>query len=139
MATRLPPLNALRAFEVAARHGGFTLAARELHVTPAAVSHQIKSLESHLDVELFHRLPRGLEITEAGRKLLPQLTRGFDHFARAVDGLSPGGLAGPLTISTAPSFATLWLGAAPGQLPARLPGCRGLSAGEGGAAGSQPW
>jgi len=109
MSTRLPPLNALRAFEVAARHGGFTRAARELHVTPAAVSHQIKSLESHLDVELFRRLPRGLEITEVGRKLLPQLTRGFDHFARAVDGLSPGGLAGPLTISTAPSFATLWL------------------------------
>ena len=82
MATRLPPLHALRAFEVAARCGGFTRAARELHVTPAAVSHQIKSLESHLGVELFRRLPRGLEITEAGRKLLPQLTRGFDHFAR---------------------------------------------------------
>jgi LysR family glycine cleavage system transcriptional activator len=109
MSLRLPPLNALRAFEVAARRGGFTSAARELHVTPAAVSHQIKTLESHLDVELFRRLPRGLEITEAGRQLLPQLTRGFEHFARAVDGLGAGGLAGKLTINTASSFAGLWL------------------------------
>ena len=75
MSQRLPPLNALRAFEVAARHGGFTSAARELYVTPAAVSHQIKALESHLDVQLFLRLPRGLEITEAGRQLLPPYFR----------------------------------------------------------------
>ncbi len=109
MTIRLPPLNALRAFEVAARRGGFTGAARELHVTPAAVSHQIKSLESYLNVELFQRLPRGLEITEAGRQLLPQLTRGFEHFARAVDGLGAGGIAGPLRVNTAPSFAALWL------------------------------
>jgi LysR family glycine cleavage system transcriptional activator len=109
MATRLPPLNALRAFETSARCGGFTSAARELHVTPAAVSHQIKSLESHLGVELFRRLPRGLQITEAGRQLLPNLTMGFDHFARAVEDLGAGGLAGPLTVSTAPSFASLWL------------------------------
>jgi LysR family glycine cleavage system transcriptional activator len=106
---RLPPLNALRAFEVAARRGGFTNAARELHVTPAAVSHQIKTLESHLDVQLFRRLPRGLELTEAGRQLLPQLSRGFHHFARAIEGLGAGGLAGPLTINTVPSFAALWL------------------------------
>lgn len=105
----MPPLNALRAFEVAARRGGFTSAARELHVTPAAVSHQIKTLESHLNVQLFRRLPRGLEITESGRQLLPQLTRGFEHFTRAVDGLGSGELAGPLTINTAPSFAALWL------------------------------
>jgi LysR family glycine cleavage system transcriptional activator len=109
MAARLPPLNALRAFEVAARRGGFTSAARELHVTPAAVSHQIKTLESHLDVQLFRRLPRGLALTETGRQLLPQLSRGFEHFARAVEGLSTGGLAGPLTINTAPSVAALWL------------------------------
>lgn len=109
MVARLPPLNALRAFEVAARRGGFTAAAGELHVTPAAVSHQIKALESHLAVQLFRRLPRGLELTEAGRQLLPQLSRGFEHFARAVEGLAAGGLAGALTINTAPSFATLWL------------------------------
>lgn len=109
MATRLPPLNALRTFEAAARRGGFTSAARELHVTPAAVSHQIKTLESHLDVQLFRRLPRGLEITEAGRQLLPHLTRGLDHFARAVEELGTGDIAGPLKINTAPSFAGLWL------------------------------
>lgn len=109
MTPRLPPLNALKAFEVAARRGGFTSAAKELHVTPAAVSHQVKTLESHLRIPLFRRLPRGLEITEAGRQLLPQLSRGFEHFARAVEGLGSGELAGPLTINTAPSFATLWL------------------------------
>ena len=109
MSARLPPLNALRAFEVAARRGGFSRAAEELHVTPAAVSHQIKSLESHLGVTLFRRLPRGLELTESGRQLLPQLSRGFEHFARGVEGLSASGLAGPLTVNTAPSFAALWL------------------------------
>lgn len=109
MAIRLPPLNALRAFETAARCGGFTAAARELHVTPAAVSHQIKTLEGYLGVELFRRLPRGLAITETGRQLLPHVTKGFDHFARAVEDLGAGGLAGPLVLSTAPSFATLWL------------------------------
>ena len=94
---------------MAARRGGFTSAAEELHVTPAAVSHQVKTLEIHLDIELFRRLPRGLELTEAGRELLPQLSRGFDHFARALGGLTAGGLSGKLTISAAPSFATLWL------------------------------
>ena len=78
---RLPPLNSLKAFEVAARRGGFVAAAEELNVTPAAVSHQVKTLESYLDIELFRRLPRGLELTESGRELLPELSRGFDHFA----------------------------------------------------------
>ena len=106
---RLPPLNSLRAFEVAARRGGFIGAAEELHVTPAAVSHQVKALESYLDIPLFRRLARGLELTEAGRELLPQLSRGFDHFARAIGGLSGGELTGKLKVSAAPSFATLWL------------------------------
>ena len=64
---RLPPLNALRAYEVAARHLSFALAARELHVTPAAISHQIKGLEDFLDHRLFRRLKRGLELTRAGQ------------------------------------------------------------------------
>ena len=109
MTTRLPPLNSLRAFEVAARRGGFTGAAEELHVTPAAISHQVKTLESYLDIQLFRRLPKGLELTEAGRELLPQLSRGFDHFARAMGSLTSGQLSGRLTISAVPSFATLWL------------------------------
>lgn len=106
---RLPPLNSLRAFEAAARRGGFIGAAEELHVTPAAVSHQVKSLESYLDIQLFRRLPKGLELTAAGHELLPQLTRGFDHFARAVGSLTGGELRGRLIVSAAPSFATLWL------------------------------
>ena len=106
---RLPPLNALRAFEVSARRGGFTSAAEELSVTPAAVSQQVKLLESYLDVELFRRLPRGLELTDTGRELLPQVSRGFDHFARAIGGLTRGELKGRLTVGAIPSFSSLWL------------------------------
>ncbi len=106
---RLPPLNSLRAFEVSARRGSFVSAADELSVTPAAVSHQIKTLEAFLDVELFRRLPRGLELTETGRELLPQLSRGFDHFERGIGGLKKGGLAGRLIVSAMPSFTNLWL------------------------------
>ena len=106
---RLPPLNALKAFEAAARRGGFVAAADELHVTPAAVSHQVKTLESYLEIQLFRRLPKGLELTEAGRELLPELTRGFDYFARALGSLTAGELTGKLTIRVLPSFATLWL------------------------------
>ena len=106
---RLPPLNALRAFEVSARLGSFVAAADELSVTPAAVSHQVKSLEHSLNVMLFRRLSRGLELTENGRELLPELSRGFDHFERAVGGLQKGSLSGRLTVSAMPSFATLWL------------------------------
>jgi LysR family glycine cleavage system transcriptional activator len=106
---RLPPLNALRAFEVAARLGGFAVAAQELHVTPAAVSYQIKSLEDTLGMELFHRLPRGIQLTSAGQELLPDIAKGFANFARGVGGLRGGQLAGKLTINVAPSIATLWL------------------------------
>ncbi len=85
-------------------------AAEELHVTPAAVSHHVKTLESYLDVALFRRLPRkGVELTPAGRELLPELSMGFAHFARGVGGLAGGGLTGRLSISALPSFATLWL------------------------------
>ncbi len=106
---RLPPLKSLKAFEVAARRGGFVAAADELNVTPAAVSHQVKTLESYLEIELFRRLPKGLELTESGRELLPELSKGFDHFARALGSLTAGELTGKLNISVLPSFATLWL------------------------------
>lgn len=106
---RLPPLNSLRAFEAAARLGGFAVAAEELNVTPAAISHQVKSLEGHLNVQLFHRMARGLVLTNAGQELLPNISRGLGHFARAVGALSGGELAGPLVISAMPSFATFWL------------------------------
>jgi LysR family glycine cleavage system transcriptional activator len=109
LAARIPSLNALRVFEAAARHGGFASAAEELNVTPAAVSHQVKTLESQLEVALFVRHPRGLELTGAGRKLLPQLTRGLDHLARAVGSVVDVEIAGRLIVNAAPSFAALWL------------------------------
>ncbi|MBY8976286.1 transcriptional regulator GcvA [Rhodobacteraceae bacterium NNCM2] len=105
----MPPLNSLRAFEAAARLGSFLEAARELNVTPAAISHQIKTLEADLDLPLFHRLPRGIRLTDAGRELLPDISRGFAHFGKAMGAISSGTLGGKLTISAAPSFATLWL------------------------------
>lgn len=105
----LPPLNALRAFEAAARHASFVAAADELAVTPAAVSQQVRHLEQLLGVELFRRLPRGLVLTEAGRAALPELSKGFAHLARAVEDLRGGSLAGPLVVSAIPSFAARWL------------------------------
>jgi LysR family glycine cleavage system transcriptional activator len=75
MATRLPPLNTLRAFEAAARHMSFTKAADELFVTQAAVSHQIKTLEDALGVKLFKRLNRALLLTEEGKPSFPPSVR----------------------------------------------------------------
>ena len=109
MAVALPPLNALRAFEAAARHRSFVAAAEELHVTPAAISHQVKQLEAILEVALFHRLPRGLVLTEAGKAMLPELGRGFAHVARAVRAAREGGLAGQLRVTVLPPFTQLWL------------------------------
>lgn len=106
---RLPPLNALRAFEAAARHLSFVQAARELHVTPAAISHQVKALEEFLGVALFHRGGRGLELTGAARACLPRLSEGFDRIAEAVERLRAEADAATLTVSSAPSFATKWL------------------------------
>ena len=109
MPRRLPPLNALRAFEAAARLGSFATAAGELHVTSAAVSQQVKGLERYLGVTLFERRPAGLLLTDLGRTLLPELTHGFDRLAAASDRARQGELAGPLTITTLPAFATGWL------------------------------
>ncbi|MBB4285717.1 transcriptional regulator GcvA [Roseospira goensis] len=109
MVRRLPPLTALRTFEAAARHGSFAQAAEELAVTPTAVSHQVRQLEDLLGVALFERRPRGLRLTDAGQRLVPDLTRGLDHMARAVGRLSGQRLAGVLRISVLPSLATMWL------------------------------
>lgn len=105
----LPPLNGLRAFEAAARHGSFTGAAEELFVTPAAVSHQVKGLEDFLGIALFRRLPRGLALTDAGRRYRPGLTAGFDLLAGSEAALREKGLAGMLRISVLPSFGHAWL------------------------------
>lgn len=106
---RLPPLNALRAFEAAARHLSFSMAARELHVTPAAISHQVKGLEGDLGQRLFRRLKRGLELTRAGQALHPGLREGFQRLGAAIDELRTSNETGALSVSAATSFATRWL------------------------------
>ncbi len=106
---RLPPLNALRAFTVAARHGSLSRAAEELHVTPAAVSHQVKALEDQLDIALFIRGHRSLTLTEAGRALLPGLQAGFEQLAEAVARLHALRSDRPLTVSANMSFCGKWL------------------------------
>ena len=105
----LPPLNALRAFEAAARHLSFTRAAEELHVTQAAVSHQIRTLEEHLGLPLFRRLTRGLLLTDAGQTLFPPIRHAFDTLAGAVGTLKARDSAGSLTVTVLPSFAAKWL------------------------------
>src|SRR6185436_12456228 len=109
MTERLPPLNALKAFESAARHLSFKRAAQELSVTPAAISHQIKALEEYIGAPLFHRVNRGLELTPSARAALPKLSEGFDSLAQAVAQLRPAADSGQLTVSVAPSFASRWL------------------------------
>lgn len=109
MTRLLPPLNALRAFEAAARHLSFTKAAAELHVTPAAIGQQVKLLEDHLGVVLFRRLHRALMLTEAGQTCLPGVRDGFDRLSEAMGRLSRLDDSGALTVSVAPSFASKWL------------------------------
>jgi LysR family transcriptional regulator, glycine cleavage system transcriptional activator len=118
MTYRLPPLAALRAFEAASRHLSFKKAAEELHVTPAAISQQIKALEEYLGVTLFRRLTRALEITAPGEAMLPKVREGFECLAAAVDRSRIGG-EGVLTVTAPPTFASRWL------LP-RLPGFNAL-------------
>ncbi len=109
MAQRLPPLNALRAFEAGARHLSFTKAAAELHVTQAAVSHQVKALEEDLGVKLFRRLTRKLVLTEEGRRLLPQVSEAFERLTAAVEDLRRGARTPTLTVTVTPSFSSKWL------------------------------
>ncbi|MDA9556216.1 transcriptional regulator GcvA [Vibrio sp.] len=109
MSKRLPPLNALKAFEAAARHMSFTLAADELFVTQAAVSHQIKQLETFLDIKLFQRKNRSLLLTEEGQNYYLDIKDSFASIIKATDKLLDSGGRGILTISLPPSFAVQWL------------------------------
>jgi LysR family transcriptional regulator, glycine cleavage system transcriptional activator len=109
MARKLPPLNALRSFEAAARHLSFTKAAAELHVTQAAISHQVKTLEEHLGLALFRRLNRRLVLTESGQVYLPVLREAFDSIATGTARLSQDSDSGPLHVSVLPSLAAKWL------------------------------
>ncbi|RWX75990.1 LysR family transcriptional regulator [Neorhizobium lilium] len=103
------PLNALRAFEAAARHLSFTRAAIELCVTQAAVSHQVKLLEQKLGATLFRRLPRGLMITEEGLALLPALQDSFDRMAEMLDRFEGGHVRQVLKLGTVGTLAVGWL------------------------------
>lgn len=108
MSRKLPSLNALRAFEAAARHGSFARAAAELHVTPAAVSQLVKQLENQLNTNLFRR-GRQLVASESALATLPLFSDAFDQLERAVAQLRGKDGNGPLVISTPPTFAARWL------------------------------
>ena len=107
--SRIPSLNALRAFEAAARHLSFGTAAAELFVTPAAISHQIRGLEEQLEQRLFHRVQRKVELTEAGRLLLPELREAFDLIERSVARLNEHREGGSLMVSASPALTAKWL------------------------------
>ncbi|MCC6533735.1 MAG: transcriptional regulator GcvA [Burkholderiales bacterium] len=109
MSSSLPPLNSLRAFEAAARHLSFRKAAEELHVTPAAISHQLKALEDFLGIKLFRRANRRVELTPAARVAAQHLHEGFKAIFQAVEKLREGERDNLLTVSAAPSFAGKWL------------------------------
>src|SRR3954467_13618713 len=109
MRLRLPPLNALKTFEAAARHESFTRAAEELCVTKGAVSHQVKALEAELAVKLFNRERQRLIITEAGRDYLTVVRDALDRIALGTERLLQRQNAGVLTVSTSPDFAAKWL------------------------------
>jgi len=104
---RLPPLNALRAFEAAARHEGFIAAAEELFVTRGAISRQVKSLEDHLRVQLFHRHTRGVGLTTAGRRLYPVLTQAFAMMVQEVEQIAAD--AAELRVICPPTLSIRWL------------------------------
>lgn len=106
---RIPPLNALRAFEVAARHLSLVRAADELCVTPAAISHQIKGLEDYLRVPLFKRMKRRVVLTEQGQLILPELKQAFVLIERAMANLAKAESRDVLTVSATPAFAAKWL------------------------------
>jgi LysR family glycine cleavage system transcriptional activator len=103
----LPPLNAIRAFEAAARNRSFSRAAKELHVTQGAISHHIKTLEDSLSCQLFLRHPQGVELTDAGEQLLPDLTSSFERITQAIRQVSVSDKE--LKIISAPTLAIRWL------------------------------
>ncbi len=105
----LPPLNSLRAFEAAARHLSFAKAAEELNVTPAALSHQIKTLETFLDLRLFERKTRAIDLTPAGESLYPGLHAAFAQIRQALATLENLHTDNVLVISSAPGFTAKWL------------------------------
>jgi LysR family transcriptional regulator, glycine cleavage system transcriptional activator len=105
----LPPLNALKAFEATARHASFSKAADELHVTPAALSHQIRGLEDLLGLKLFHRRARSIELTDAARLIYPGIRTGFENLRAAVEQLDRARQDRILVVSSSPGLTAKWL------------------------------
>ena len=105
---RMPPLNSLRAFETAQRHMSFKKAAEELHVTPAALSYQIRQLEEHLEIKLFNRLNRAVELTNAGRLLASGVEESFSVLRRTLTKLSRHKAGNVLVVSAGPAFTSKW-------------------------------
>ena len=106
---QLPPLNWLRAFEAAARYNNFTTAAKELNLTPAAVSHQVRSLEEHLGIALFERLARSLRLTDKGRAYLPSVRHAFEDLSASTIGLFGAKGKQTINIRCTAAFSVLWL------------------------------
>lgn len=109
MSRRLPPLPAIRAFEAAARHGGFQSAAEELHVSAGAVAHQVKQLEDWLGVALFQRLPRGVILTVAGQQYAQALRPLLDGIVDASEAVRHRGDERVVTVTSVPSLVARWL------------------------------
>src|ERR1700758_1153722 len=120
MSPRLPSLPALRVFEAAARRLNFSKAAEELHISQAAVSHQVRALESQLGVKLFERSTRRLALTAAGRRLLPAASEGFETPGRATADITRSEQL--LSITTPPSFGARWLAPRLGRFMEKFPG-----------------
>ena len=116
-----PALNAMRAFEAAARLQSFVAAAEELSVTPGAVSQHVKTLEGWAGMPLFRRHAQGIELTPAGRSLLPEFVRAFDQLGVATQALRSLSPVAEIHIAALPSVAQLWLPARLGQIRARFP------------------
>jgi LysR family glycine cleavage system transcriptional activator len=116
MERRLPPLNALHTFEAAARHQSFSRAAMELHVTHAAVSHQIRALENWLGVALFDRTGRSVRLNERGQAYWPMVRGAFDQIHTGTATLLRAARAEALVVDAPPAFAARWLAPRLGQL-----------------------
>lgn len=121
MSRRLPPLPAIRAFESAARHGGFQRAGEELHVSAGAIAHQIKQLETWLGVPLFQRLARGVVLTAAGRSYAESLRPLLNGLADASEAMRRYGDERVITVTSVPSFVARWLMPRLGDLRIRHP------------------
>lgn len=133
MSRSLPPLNALRAFEAAGRHGSFTGAARELSVSHSAISRHVRGLEDRLGAQLFREASRGVELAEAGRSYLAEVTPALDRIAAASEVFTDRAM-GMLTVDAEPLFAAKWLIPRLGDFYAKYPdielrleGTRGLA------------